>query len=159
MCGVYHELMAAATPSAFKPDDMARPATVLTHGLSALQRHLLSVAPQAGTGLKSARSHPRLGLGVRWHDTTTEAVRLRVVGENVKRWDVQIPHGEYDGHIDWQHPDDGGEPRMTAVQLLSANLPALASRPCEVLRYLASGGNRADRLKLDTTRAFRSGCA
>ena len=49
--------------------------------------------------------------------TSTEHVRLRVLVENVTSSDVAIPKGDYDGYIDWEHPDDT-EPRMMSVQLI-----------------------------------------
>ncbi len=71
--------------------------------------------------------------------TSTESVRLRVVSGNVKCWGVTIPQGEYEGHIDWEFPDDEAEPRMSAVQLIPEKLPELANKPCEVRQYLMSG--------------------
>ena len=47
--------------------------------------------------------------------TSTEHVRLRVLVENVTSSDVAIPKGDYDGNIDWKHPDDT-EPRMASVR-------------------------------------------
>ena len=69
---------------------------------------------------------------------TIEAVRLRVVSGYVKCWDTPIPQGEYDGYINWEHPDDGNDPMRTSVQLMPENLPALVNKPCQVLQYLNS---------------------
>ena len=68
--------------------------------------------------------------------TSTEHVRLRVLVDNVTCSDVAIQKGDYDGYIDWEHPDDT-EPRMTSVQLIPDS--TISSLPCEVLSYLRQG--------------------
>jgi hypothetical protein len=68
--------------------------------------------------------------------TSTEHVRLRVLVDNVTSSDVAIPKGDYDGYIDWEHPDDT-EPRMASVQLIPDS--TVSSLPCEVLQYLRRG--------------------
>jgi len=76
------------------------------------------------------------GLGAALMQTSTEHVRLRVLVDNVTCSDVAIPKGDYDGYIDWEHPDDT-EPRMTSVHLIPD--PTISSLPCEVLQYLGRG--------------------
>jgi len=70
--------------------------------------------------------------------TSIEHVRLRVLTDEVTCGGAQIPRGEYDGYIDWEHPDEPGEgkSRMVAVQLIAKS--AESGSPCEVLRFLHS---------------------
>ena len=73
---------------------------------------------------------------------------LRVVSNEVRVRDASKPlsQGEYDGYIDW-HSKDGGEPYMTAVQLvIDKNGLAKMGKPdgipsmqLEVLRFVKSG--------------------
>jgi len=70
--------------------------------------------------------------------TTTEHVQLRVLSENLTCSGVPIPKGEYEGYIDWEHPD-GGEPRMSTVQLILDKSPTPTTKPCEVRQHLVAG--------------------
>jgi hypothetical protein len=97
------------------------------------------MAPAPGERLPillSLVKHWQEYLGVALMKASTEHVRLRVLVDNVTCSDVAIPKGDYDGYIDWEHPDET-EPRMTSVQLIPDAM--ISNLPCEVLRYLRQG--------------------